>query len=114
MWVKDAKIDLEIGKVKTAQDLGAIVAYCQKKKYVAFSVEGDDKTVTLTASADPFVEVADMFQGPKAYKDALVAMDKDFIENIFKETKMGKKASVKIKSHIAKGDSQTVIEITIK
>ena len=41
-------------------------------------------------------------------------MDKDFIENIFKETKMGKKATVKIKSHIAKGDSQTVIEITVK
>jgi hypothetical protein len=114
MWVKDAKIDLEIGKVKTAQDLGAIVAYCQKKKYVAFSVEGDDKTAVLTAAADPFVQVAEMFQGPKAYNEALVAMDKDFIENIFKETKMGKKATVKIKSHIAKGDSQTVIEITVK
>ena len=114
MWTKDAKIDLEIGKVKTAQDLGAIVAYCQKKKYVAFSAAGDDKTVTLTAAADPFVQVADMFQGPKAYKDALVAMDKDFIENIFKETKMSKKATVRIKSHIAKGDKATVIEITVK
>jgi len=114
MWTKDAKIDLEIGKVKTAQELGSIVAYCQKKKYVAFTVEGDDKTAVLTAAADPYVEVAAMFQGPKEYNGALVAMDKDFIENIFVETKMSKKASVKIKSHIAKGDAQTVIEITVK
>lgn len=114
MWVKDAKIDLEIGKVKTAKELGDIVAYCQKKKYIAFTVDGDDKTAVLTAIADPFVQVADMFQGPKAYKDALVAMDKDFIENIFKETKMAKKASFKIKSHIANGDKETVIEISVK
>jgi len=114
LWVRDAKIDLEIGKVKTAQELGRIVAYCQKKKYIGYTVDGDDNTAVLTAKMDPFVQVADMFQGPKAYKDALVAMDKDFIENIFKETKMAKKASVKIKSHIAKGDQETVVEIKVK
>ena len=45
------------------------------------------------------------------FLDALAWVE---INKCFSETKMSKKASVKIKSHIAKGDSQTVIEISVK
>ena len=68
----------------------------------------------LTADADPFVQVATMFQAPKAYKNDLAEMDKDFVANIIKETKIGRKATVKFNSHIAKGAKKTVIEIKVK
>jgi len=38
MWAKDARLDLEIGRVKTARELAQVIAYCQKKKYIAYNV----------------------------------------------------------------------------
>ncbi len=114
MWAKDARLDLEIGRVKTAKECADVIAYCMKKKYIAYDVSANGKTAVLTAAADPFVQVADMVQAPKQYKDALVKADEDFVANVLKEVKMSKKATVKIKSHIAKGADTTVIEITVK
>ena len=37
MWVKEGRLACEIGRVKTAQELAAIIAYCEKRKYVAFT-----------------------------------------------------------------------------
>jgi len=115
MWTKDARLDLEIGRVKTAKELADVIAYCEKKKYIAFNVTSQtDEKVVITAEADPFVQVGDMLQAPKAYKKALVDMDQDFIANILKETKMSKKAQVKFLSHIANGAAKTAIEVTVK
>ncbi len=115
MWVKDAKLDCEIGRVKTAQELADIIAHCEARKYVGFKVtSSEDKKVVITADADPFIQVADLFQAPKAYKDAVAAMDKDFVNALLGEVKMAKKASVKFVSHIAQGDPKTVIEISVK
>lgn len=113
MWVKEAKLDCEIGKVKTAKDLARIIAYCEKRKYTAYRLSSANGSVKLTAAADPFVQVADMLQAPAAYKQALVEMDRDFVDNILKEAKVGKKARVQFTSHIAKGDKQTEIEIKL-
>jgi hypothetical protein len=115
MWIKDAKLDLEIGKIKTADDIASIIAYCEKKKYIAFNqTKNADGTVTLTADADPFVQVGDMLQAPPAYKADLAAMDEDFIANVLKATRTDKKASFKIKSHIAKGAKTTQIVVSMK
>jgi hypothetical protein len=115
MWAKDARLDLEIGRVKTASELAQVIAYCQKKKYIAYNVtSSSDKSAVLTAEADPFVQVADMFQAPKEYKKALVEMDNDFVANVMKEVKMDKKATAKFTSHIAKGDKKTEIVIRVK
>ncbi len=114
MWAKEAKLECEIGKIKTAGDLAKIIAYCQQKKYTAFKVAGSDGLARLTAQADPFVQVADMLQAPKEYKQALVDMDKDFVNNVLKEVKMDKKATVRFLSHIAQGDKATEIEVSIK
>jgi hypothetical protein len=115
MWVKDAKLDCEIGKIKTAEDVASIIAYCEKKKYIAFKqVKNADGTVTLTAEADPFAQVGDMLQAPPAYRVALAAMDEDFVANVLKQIKMDKKATVKFTSHIAKGDAKTEMEIRVK
>lgn len=115
MWVKDAKLACEIGKVKTAKDVADIIAYCEHRKYSGFKeTTKPDGTVVLTAEADPFVQVADMLQADKAYKAALVAMDEAFVANVLKQIKMEKKAAVKFTSHIAKGDVKTVMEIKVK
>jgi len=115
MWVKDARLDLEIGRVKTAKELAQVIAYCMKKKYIAGTVvDADDKQATVVAAADPFVQVADMFGAPKDYHKALAKMDESFIAGILKETKMDKKATVKIKSHIAQGAEKTEIIVKLK
>ncbi len=114
-WTRDARLDLEIGRVKTAKELADVIMYCQKNKYIAYTIDSEtDNKVTIKAVADPFVQIADMFQAPKAYKKALQEMDNDFCEQILKETKMAKKGDVKFTSHIAKGDPQTTIQVTVK
>jgi len=115
LWVKDAKLACEIGKIKTAKDLADIICYCEKRKYVGFkqTVRGDG-SIVLRAEADPFVQVADVLQADKAYKAALAAMDEDFVKNILKETKMDKKATVKFTSHIAKGGKATEMVVKLK
>jgi hypothetical protein len=113
MWVKDAKIDLEIGKAKTIKDIAEIISYCQKQKYCAYSVKSTGKdTLTLTADADPFAEVGAMLQAPAGYNQALAKMDQDFVNNVLKAAKAEKIATATFTSHIAKGAKSS--EITIK
>lgn len=115
MWVKEARLELEIGRVKTAKELAQVIAYCMRKKYIAGTVtQADAKQAVVIAEADPFVQVADMFGAPKDYHKALVKMDESFIAGIVKEAKMDKKATVKITSHIAQGAKTTEIAISVK
>ena len=114
MWAKDARLDLEIGRVKTAQELADVIAYCQARKYVPFDVQVDGNKAVLTAKADPFMAVADMLQAPVEYKQAVAAMDEDFIANVIKEVKMDGAATAVCTKHLGRGDDSTVIEITVK
>ena len=115
MWVKNAKVDLEIGKAKTAKDLAEIVRYCQKKKYVGYTIKSADaKTATLVSSADPFVEVGAMLQAPAGYNQALAKMDQDFVKNVLKEAKADKIATATFTSQIAKGTKTSEITIKVK
>jgi hypothetical protein len=115
MWVKEARLELEIGRVKTAKELAQVIAYCMSKKYIAGTVTvADANQAVVVATADPFVQVADMFGAPKDYHKALAKMDESFIAGIVKEAKMDKKATVKIKSHIAQGAEKTEIVVTVK
>lgn len=113
-WVRDARVECEIGKIATARDVARVIAWCEKKKYTAYKLSGADGSVKLAAGADPFVQVADMLQAPKAYKQALYEMDKDFVNTILKELKVGKKATVRFAKHIAKGDKQTELVVSMK
>jgi hypothetical protein len=115
MWVKDAKIDLEIGKAKTIKDIAEIISYCQKQKYCAYSVKSTGKdTLTLTADADPFAEVGAMLQAPAGYNQALAKMDQDFVNNVLKAAKAEKIATATFTSHIAKGSKSSEIIIKMK
>jgi hypothetical protein len=115
MWVKNAKVDLEIGKAKTAKDIAEIVRYCQEKKYVGYTIKSADaKTATLVSSADPFVEVGAMLQAPAGYNQALAKMDQDFVKNVLKEAKADKIATATFTSQIAKGAKTSEITIKVK
>ena len=101
--------------LKTAQELAQVIAYCMQKKYIAGNAEKIDANQSVVvAAADPFVQVADMFGAPKDYHKALAKMDEAFIAGILKEAKMDKKATVKIKSHIALGAEKTEIIVKLK
>ena len=113
-WLNEAKLALEIGKVTSAQELADIVAYCQKRRYTAFTSESaDDGTVKLSAGADPFVQVADMFGAPPEYKAALVERDRRFMAALISDLKLDGKAQDSILSHIANGDATTEISVTL-
>ncbi len=115
MWVREARLECEIGRVKSVKELADVIIYCEKKKYTAYRVSSiSEKSVVLTSEADPFVQVADMFNAPKAYRDALAEVDRDFVSNILKLTKMDKKAVLSFKSHMAKGAGKTEMEIKVK
>jgi hypothetical protein len=115
MWVKNAKVDLEIGKAKTAKEIAEIVCYCQKKKYVGYKIKSADaKTATLVSDADPFVEVGAMLQAPAGYNQALAKMDQDFVNNVLKEAKANKIATATFNSQISKGAKTSEITIKVK
>jgi len=115
MWVKDAKLDLEIGRIKKVNELASIISYCQKRKYIAYTVTSrTDGTITLTARMDPFVQVGGMLAAPAGYMQALAKMDQDFLNNVLKEVKMDKKATATFTSHLAKGAKASEIVIKIK
>jgi hypothetical protein len=115
MWVKAARLDLEIGRINAVKELADVIAYCQKKKYIAYEVaSSSDKGLVLTSKADPFVQVADMLQAPEEYKKALFEMDKDFVVNVIKETKMDKRTGANFTSHIATGGRETTLELTVR
>lgn len=113
-WLKEAKLALEIGRVTSAQDLAAIIAYCQRRRYVAFARhDGADGTVHLRSIADPFVEIAGMFNAPAAYKQALVEMDRHFIAGLTRDLHLEERARSSIVSHIAAGAARTEISVAL-
>jgi hypothetical protein len=113
-WLNEAKLELEIGRVTTAKELADIIAYCQKKKYIAFSsAEGANAMVKLTSTADPFVQIADMFDAPSAYKEALVEMDQNFMDGLIRDLKLEDRAEDSIVTHIARGDTRTEINVVL-
>lgn len=115
LWVKDARLDLEIGKAKTAADIAKIIIYCEKKKYVAYKVSSKTNgTINLTAEIDPFIQVGDMLGAPAGYKQDLAKMDQDFLDQILKEAKLDKVAKACFTSHLAKGAKTSAIQITKK
>jgi len=115
MWVKDARLDLEIGRVKTVQELADIIIYCQKKKYVSYRVNSKaNGNLSLTARTDPFVEVAGMLGAPSGYMESIYQMDQDFINNIVKEAKMDKIAKVSFISHLAQDSNSSEIHVELR
>lgn len=109
-----AKLAQEIGKVTSAREFADIVAYCQRRRYIAFASEdAGDGAVKLKSPANPFVQVADMFGAPPAYKSTLVEMDRGFLHGLIADLKLTGRAEDSIVSHIAEGAAQTEISLAL-
>lgn len=116
MWAEDARLDLWAGKPKTVQDMAEIIAYCEHQKYMPYHVTQSNGKVTLTSTLNPFTEVMGIFGFKKgcSYFKAVTKRDKDFINQVLKETKTDKKFKATLTKAISEGDKVNQIEITQK
>ena len=116
LWAEDARVDLWAGKPKTAQDLADILSYCEKKKYMPYNITESNGRVTLTSTLNPYTEVMGLFGFKKgcSYFKAVTKRDKDFINQVLKETKTDKKFKATLTKAISEGDTVNQIEIAKK
>jgi hypothetical protein len=116
MWAEDARLDLWTGKPKTAQDMAEIIAFCEHQKYMPYNVTQSNGKVTLTSTLNPFTEVMGLFGFKKgcSYFKAVTQRDKDFINQVLKETKSDKKFKATLTKAISEGDTVNQIDITKK
>jgi len=116
VWAKDARTDLWAGKPKTARELADILIYCERKKYMPYTVSGSNGRVTLTSALNPYAEVMGLFGFKKgcSYFKAVTARDRDFISQILKETKTERSFKATLTRAISEGDTVNEIEITKK
>ena len=106
-WFRDAKFELEIGKVATLRELADIIAYCERKKFIPYQLEDQGSRIVLTAKDDPFAEVSTQFLGMPigfGYLDAIAAADDAFLNKIVEESKMQGRARVTGTKRLVKGD----------
>lgn len=116
-WFRDAKIELEIGKVVNLEELAKIINFCERKKFIPYQISGGGKQVTLTASDDPFAEITTKVMGlplGASYLDAVASGDDAFINRIIADAKMSGKAKVTVKKRLVKGDDKNEIVIEQK
>lgn len=114
-WTKEARLELEIGKVANLEDLAKIITFCQKKKFTSYQTvsKGNNQT-TLSGTNDPFAEMSTKFTGKEIgsnYLKAVVSANEEFINQIAREVKMGDAVKVTVKKALAKGDDKNEILI---
>jgi hypothetical protein len=116
MWAEDARLDLWAGKPKTVQDMAEILAYCEHQKYMPYNITKSNGKVTLTSTLNPYTEVMGLFGFKKgcSYFKAVTKRDKDFINQVLKETKSDKKFKATLTKAISEGNKVNQIEITKK
>lgn len=117
-WVREARLELEIGRVANIKELAEIILFCERKRFVPYQiiVSGDDQ-IALVGNNDPFVEIATKILGKKMgdnYFDAVALADEEFTKKILIEAKMSDIAMITAKNRIAKGDDRNEIVIQSK
>lgn len=114
-WVKEARLELEIGRARNLGDLAKIVTFCEKKKFVPYQIVPNvGNLITLISRKDPFVEISTQFFGKELssnYFQAVALADQEFIKEIVKETKISEKVEITEKKRLAKGDDKNEIVI---
>jgi hypothetical protein len=114
MWVKDAKIELEIGKVSGLMELAKVIKYCQRRRFVPYRVSQEQPGyIVLVAEDDPFYEIPSLM-GKKpgdSYFRAVDLADKACIEKVITEVRMSNKAKVSITNRLTRCDDRDEIRI---
>ena len=113
-WFRDAKFELEVGKVGSIRELADIVLFCQKKKFIPYKLDDQGSRIVLTATIDPFAEVAIQFLGMPVglgYLNAIAAADDAFVQQIVKDARMEGQSRVSVTKSMVKGDDSNEIII---
>jgi len=112
IWVKEAKLELEIGKVEQLETLGQLIAYCEKKRFAPYQVTAKGDEVILSGKMDPFAEIPIEFLGKThgdKYFEAIAQADQAFINQVLQEVGMSSKVKVTEKKRLLRGDGKNEI-----
>jgi hypothetical protein len=113
LWVKEARLKLEIGRVESLAQLGQIVAFCERKRLVPYRLvsSGEDQA-HLVGEDDPFLDVAveALHKEPgDSYFGAVAAVDEAFVNEILLETGMAEKVRIRTARHLVLGHNRNEI-----
>jgi len=113
-WFREAKFELEIGKVTDIRELAEIIAFCERKKFIPYEIDESGKQIILTSKHDPFAEVSTQFLGmPKdsSYLNAIAEADDAFIGKIVTDCKMVNRARISVGQRLVRGDDKNEVVI---
>jgi hypothetical protein len=112
-WAREARLALWMGKPESADDLGRVLLFCEKRKYMPYAVAQINGTIVVSSKMNPYVEVMRSFGVQKgcSYFDAVTQRDEDFIAQVLKEVRVDKHFKVSLTKAISKGDEVNQIEI---
>lgn len=114
-WTKEARLELEIGRVTSLEDLAKIIALCEKRKFISYQiVSKEDNQVILSGTSDPFIEMSTKFLGKEIgsnYLKAVASANQEFINRVVSEAKIADVAKTTVKRALAKGDDKNEILI---
>ena len=115
-WTKEARLELEIGKVSGLEDLARIIVHNQRMRFTPYRVEStDDAQVILTGEGDPFVALGMSVLGKSIQDDYFLAVragSEQLVAQVLRETNMEEKAKATVSQSMAGGDVKN--EITIQ
>jgi len=118
MWVKEARLELEIGRATKLEELARIIAFCEGKRFVPYEVvSGKDNQISLVGSDDPFAEIPTQFLGRTMeahYLQVVAETDQEFVDKVIAEAKMADRSKATVKKKLVKGDERNEIVIEKK
>ncbi|MGW8322573.1 MAG: hypothetical protein ACWGSD_13565 [Thermodesulfobacteriota bacterium] len=114
-WTKEARLDLEIGKVRGLEDLSRIIVHNQKMRFTPYRVEDiDDRGVKLAGEIDPLVALGMSVLGKTIdddYFQAVRAGSERLVTQVLHETGMEGRAKASMIRSMAGGDDRNEILI---
>jgi hypothetical protein len=115
-WTREARLELEIGKVSGLEDLARLVAYNQRRRFTPYEIEfQDDGRIILTGKSDPFVALGAGVLGKEigdAYFRAVASGSQQLVDQVLREVDMDAKARATLTKSMARDDSTN--EFTIE
>ncbi len=117
-WTKEARLELEIGRTKSLEELAKIIAFCEKRRFTSYQLASKgDNQVILSGTTDPFVEMSTKFLGKEVggnYLKAMASANQEFINQVVSEAKMAGVVKATLTRALARGDDKNEIVIERK
>lgn len=101
LWVKEAKLHLKLGAVRTISQIANVIMFCERKRFLDYTIsEKNPMSITLINDVDPYLRMPVKFfdKHPKDnYFNAVRHAHMSFINSILIETEVAKNIEVSIK-----------------